>query len=506
MVTLLKDIVDFCDLIGSPIVIVSQPDFKIVHCNETAEDMFGYEMAKLKDSFFLEYFDDRSRRIIFAKSNLIQFPNSSPTIKGSNLQLRRRSGRQLLVNMTASLFHAHHSTYIIFTIEDMTELQKQSLERAKMQGEVAQVAKLTEISHLADGLAREINAPLSVLQDSADFLNHHLNDPKIDIERLRQNLTPVLGQVDNLNRVIMQLMSLGGYEAPQLQEVGLKEWTENFCQNYQDIFESQKVKCSINISDDIFGTVDPNHFEQILTQIVNNALRALEGTSDARIEISASRAPKSVILRVWNNGPEIPSVVRANIFSPLFTDKTSGDILGVGLYLCYNMIRALGGELWFESDPVKGTAFFLKVSTDPTIQRASLFKRPRFIVVDTDEEFATQVIGKRLARLGISMRYFRSGQEVLESMQEDQAFQGLLTAVNLPHMDGWQLIETLKIIKPKMPIGIITENPTEAQIKRAESLRLNGLIGRPVADIELKRLLRNMLSAEMGFVPSVTTL
>ncbi len=487
-----RNLKEFCNLVGSPTLIAAVPDLKVVHCNSSIEDLFGQLSEDIIGQSLFKYFDERSQKRIRSEG-ISELPYATPSLKGTLLQLRRKSGRQLPVSVTTSLFAMNEHRYAIFTIEDLSEFQKVQNEKELLTEEVFQVSKLADIGRLAAGLAHELNNPLAIIQGFAEDLNESLANENPTLEQVRKDLEPILANSIRMGKIILKMMGLVRAEKPQLEEVWVKKIIEGVTTHFVEIFAAHGIKCKTDIAEDLSLSMDPIRVEQILINILNNATHALEKVNDRRIEISAESTHESVILKIWNNGTAISPIARVNMLTPFFTTKTVGEGMGLGLYLSYNIVKAHGGEIWFESSEDRGTAFFIKLPKVSLVANANANIKPRVIVVD-DESFLRQILCKKLVRLGLSPVAFKNGQQALSALQGDEPFDGILTDLRMPQVDGWQLIETLKIIRPNLPVGIITSFVSPENLARAAKMGVHGVIGKPISDVDLENLVSLLLN------------
>ena len=89
----------------------------------------------------------------------------------------------------------------------------------------------------------------------------------------------------------------------------------------------------------------PVRFQQVVVNLVSNALDALEDRPDGTIHIEGRREGNRVLLTVRDNGPGIPQGLEDRIFDPFFSTKGVGSGLGLGLSISFNIIKDFGGEL-----------------------------------------------------------------------------------------------------------------------------------------------------------------
>jgi two-component system NtrC family sensor kinase len=108
---------------------------------------------------------------------------------------------------------------------------------------------------------------------------------------------------------------------------------------------------------------DPREFQQVLFNLINNSVAAME-ESGGTLSLTAAVADGWVHLRVTDTGVGIPDKIKPQIFDPFFTTKKVGEGTGLGLSLCYGIVKKYGGKISFASssredqpDRPSGTTF-----------------------------------------------------------------------------------------------------------------------------------------------------
>lgn len=139
---------------------------------------------------------------------------------------------------------------------------------------------------------------------------------------------------------------------------------EELCRQVQQLLQSQLDEAGIQVSRNIMPSslqlaADPEMIEQILINLVVNAMQVLNGTSTPRIELRARIDERSrVLIQVEDNGPGILKEVQSKIFIPFFTTKKGGS--GIGLSLSRQIMRLHRGSITVHSVPNVGTVFTLR--------------------------------------------------------------------------------------------------------------------------------------------------
>jgi two-component system sensor kinase FixL len=103
--------------------------------------------------------------------------------------------------------------------------------------------------------------------------------------------------------------------------------------------------------------VDRIQLQQVLVNLIRNALEAMAGQDDAAIVIVARREGGDVQITVRDNGPGLPPPVAARLFEPFVTSRADG--MGMGLSICRTIIEAHGGRIWAQTPEDGGTAFHI---------------------------------------------------------------------------------------------------------------------------------------------------
>jgi signal transduction histidine kinase len=123
--------------------------------------------------------------------------------------------------------------------------------------------------------------------------------------------------------------------------------------------ETKGIDLDIVLKDpDVSVNADPNLIEQVLINLIVNAIDALKDRAGARIVLSAMASPQGKItLKVADNGPGIPPELIDKIFIPFFSTRKTGS--GIGLSLCKQVMMLHKGNIQVQSNEGEGTAFYL---------------------------------------------------------------------------------------------------------------------------------------------------
>ena len=155
---------------------------------------------------------------------------------------------------------------------------------------------------------------------------------------------------------VAQYKTLMKIPEPRITAVGLQDFLSDICSlcgNFESAAAYQ-IFCEVNPPSLTLG-IDRKLMEQVLINLVRNAVEAIPAGKEGRIELSASIGPDEFIhLQVRDNGEGIPHEILEQVFIPFFTTKEKGS--GIGLSLSRRIVNLHGGSIHINSEPGKGTS------------------------------------------------------------------------------------------------------------------------------------------------------
>jgi signal transduction histidine kinase len=234
----------------------------------------------------------------------------------------------------------------------MTETERTlDLEQQLRQAETLAVA-----GKLASGIAHEVGTPLNIISGRAEFLLKSLDadDPR------RRDLTAIVGQIDRISGIIRALLDVVRRQKPEVQPVALPEVWQRLSPLLEHAARRRGVRLITALSPDLPRlSADPNQLQQVLINLLVNALEA--SSPGSRIELEAAPAARDgrpgLQITVSDHGPGIPDEALARVFEPFFTTKPRGQGTGLGLAISRDIVREHGGDIRAESEAGGGARF-----------------------------------------------------------------------------------------------------------------------------------------------------
>lgn len=218
-----------------------------------------------------------------------------------------------------------------------------SFENAGLQRQLIRSEKLAAIGKLVAGVAHELNNPLTSISGFSELLLE-----EVEQDSARRKLEKISQESRRMQRIIDNLLRFARRktleQAPLDLELALREALALF--EYKLRSERIEVRTSIDSAlPRIVG--DEDQMKQVFVNLLGNAVDALESASERRISIEMFARHSHVVIRFADSGKGFHDLNRA--FDPFYTTKPVGKGPGLGLSICYGLVKEHGGEIRAEN-------------------------------------------------------------------------------------------------------------------------------------------------------------
>lgn len=271
------------------------------------------------------------------------------TTKIATAQIDRHAIKLLL---SATAFQTDGKTYKLIAFQNVHEALDETESQAWQ--------KLLQV------MTHEIMNSVAPISSLADTLKNRLQESFIggasteDIEDLEEGIRTIKRRSDGLLKFAETYRNLNKITSLNLKTVCLRELFANLQRLMQPTLTQKGIKLDIQLKDpDLCLQADANLLDQVLINLLINAIDALKDRLDARISLSAyALADQKIIIKVADNGAGMPREVQEKIFIPFFSTKKQGS--GIGLSLCKQIIMLHRGKIQVQSSEGVGTVFILR--------------------------------------------------------------------------------------------------------------------------------------------------
>lgn len=264
------------------------------------------------------------------------------------------------------------SLYLTGYVEKM--LQQRDDEREKLREQLYRAGRLAELGEMAAGFAHEINNPLQIMKsDQAyiemllqDFKKRAADDPEFlgDVDEITASINQIKLQIDRCARITHSILTFGRAGNTEVQNIDLAKFIPEVLTMIQKKIQLNNIALKVNIpASRLIVHVDPGRLQQVVLNLLNNAVYAISEVSDGRAgEIVIACSPEGtdkVRIAITDNGVGISEDQKTLIFTPFFTTKPAGSGTGLGLSVCHGIVNSMMGVLDFTSVKGQGSTFFL---------------------------------------------------------------------------------------------------------------------------------------------------
>ena len=332
----------------------------ILSFSAAAERMFGYRSAEVcghnvsrlmpsphrehHDEYIRRYLETGERRIIGI---------------GRIVAGRRKDGSTFPIELAVGEVRQAGRRLFTGFIRDITERQQTRQRLQELQAALSHVSRVSEMGQMASALAHEINQPLAAALNylnAARRLQGRREDD--DLARLGEAIDRAAAQVARAAEILSRLRGFIRKGGPQQQAEDIGTLIEEASAIALVGARERGVSVHLRAGSGLPAVfVDKIQIQQVVVNLVRNAVEAMEGSPRRELTVEAvpSTAASRVVVRVVDTGPGLDPEVAARLFQPFVTTKEQG--MGVGLSICRSIIEGHGGELVASPNPSGGTIF-----------------------------------------------------------------------------------------------------------------------------------------------------
>ena len=212
-------------------------------------------------------------------------------------------------------------------------------------------------------LAHELRQPLQVLSLESDNIATRLLQLGIEDEDINEAYEAIKAGISRIDQNITTIASLTTGDLDANEVSNLAEVVRNTCSYVESRCAAASIELLIEAPEEQEAFLNSKLLQIVLLNLLQNAMDALNDTSDGRkkqITVTLDKYLRRHRLSISDNGDGIPEEMRPRIFTQFSTGKTGG--MGLGLFLCHNMLTAARGEVSFTSYKGLGTTFTVVIA------------------------------------------------------------------------------------------------------------------------------------------------
>lgn len=356
------------DHVAHPIF-VKDRSFCFVFINEAFTKMLGFPRDQLLGKSDYDFFP-KSEADFFRAKDVEMFASGRKVIIDEEPITDADGGHHVLATTKVPLVDATGTiTHLVGIIHDITrlkaaeevlrrsnaELEERVRERTRAltaaQEGLVRKERLAVLGSLAGGVAHQIRNPLASIKTAA----HVLRDLTRGSEeaRIAETVAIIQEEVLRANRIVTDLIDYARVREPEKRRIKAAFLIEQALGAHAT---SPEVTVDRDLGELLDVLVDPEQVQGALGNIVRNAVDAAGANGACTLRVSSRRQGDMLVIRVSDSGPGVAPGIRAHLFEPLFTTKTTG--LGLGLVTARALIESQGGRVELATTSEIGGATF----------------------------------------------------------------------------------------------------------------------------------------------------
>ncbi|HLB64118.1 MAG TPA: PAS domain S-box protein, partial [Anaerolineales bacterium] len=209
-------------------------------------------------------------------------------------------------------------------------------ERKRLQEQVIQAEKLATLGQLIAGIAHELNNPLAAMVGHAQMLRLGQQDPKVAARADR-----IVDAAQRATRIVRNFLTAARRHHPERTAVSINDIVTKTLELLAYQLRVNNIEVESALAPDLpqIGG-DPHQLQQVVLNLVNNAIQAMAPSGQGRLRIASSLSPDRSMIRlaVTDNGPGIPPEHLPRVLEPFFTTKPQGEGTGLGLAIAQGIV------------------------------------------------------------------------------------------------------------------------------------------------------------------------
>ena len=285
-------------------------------------------------------------------------------------RIRAKDGsyRHWSVRIAPRLEGPGRPTKFVVVCFDVTEQIVARAEALQHRDALAHVARVSSLGELTATLAHELNQPLAAILSNAQAAIRLLDRDQPDVQQTRAVLRDIVADNRRASAIIQRLRNMMRRDTAERERVDLCQ----LVREVREIMRSGLVTRGITVVPDFAADVpavvaDRIQIQQVVVNLVTNAMQAMDGLTDARLTLGVrGRDDGWQIVWVADTGPGIWVSVIDTMFEPFTSSRAGG--LGMGLSISRSIVEAHGGRIWAENRSEGGAIVSFRLPPDGTAQ------------------------------------------------------------------------------------------------------------------------------------------
>lgn len=254
----------------------------------------------------------------------------------------------------------------------VAQIRKVEQQNKALGEQICRIEKLSVVDELSAGIAHEINNPLAIIAQEAQWIQHLFTGEPLkglkEIDDCRDSLNEIVTQVDRCKEIVQKLLSFAKNMEPVIQSVNMNDLVSDMSRILEKEIESKNIRITKDLQPNLPVVYsDPPLLRQVILNLLVNASHAIDRDGEICVA-TRSLERNGVEVAISDSGCGISRENIEKVFTPFFSTKAQGKGTGLGLAICRGIIERLGGDISVVSDVGKGATFTMYIPINRTGQ------------------------------------------------------------------------------------------------------------------------------------------
>ena len=343
------------DALDVPICIADFQSGRILFANDPFKARFGPNAADLSETESGFAVAPSAR---FTESTLVDVQGAPSGVQVGEFE-HLRDRRSYLVRAIAVRWKPDQLARLHALVDITQRVESERFKRSQ-QEKLLLTSRWMSVGELTSTLAHELNQPLGAIGNYIQGAIRRLRADDADIEAIIGALEHARLQSDHAAKVVSRMREFVRTREPRREPVLVPDLVNGIVRLVEPEAQKHCVTVRLNFAADLpAANADRVMIEQVVLNLVKNAIEAMSGTVPGAREVSISArvdADNRVEVAVEDSGQGLSTEAQEQIFSPFFTTKPDG--MGIGLSICRSIIEYHDGGLFFSSNANGGARFW----------------------------------------------------------------------------------------------------------------------------------------------------
>lgn len=450
------------------------PQGTVMDWNAGAQHLIGHAARSIVGKSFATFFSEPQRTGEFPVHLIQTASRDGRACVGCELL---RAGEGFPAEVILEAIHDGDGTLLGFALIMRDRTQSQLAERRLREAreQIVHAQKIEAMSHLTGGIAHDFNNALQGIISSLELASLSLD--RHHAEQARRHVLLSLDAALRAGRLTQRLLSLARRQACSSQRTNIAK-VFNAMRELLGRTLGDGIMLEVSFPDNLPPLIcDSGQLESALVNLAVNARDAMAGhghlaiscrlchPGDSSVQVSLDHSHDVYVeICVTDDGPGMCSETRRRAFEPFFTTKVEGRGTGLGLSMVHGFTAQHGGAVDIQSVPGAGTSVLLYLPCDsagmdiaPPQQpkKAPNLRGYRILVVE-DNQTIRESVATRLRQLGCIVAEAATGDEALSMLAGNASWDLLLSDLDLPSVDGYELCCQARKLLPKLRVILMT--------------------------------------------------